>query len=66
MRGDGVDRELILDVLETATTFAREAGEVTLRYFGGLVDAEAKGDGSPVTRADREAFSRAFMAATSS
>lgn len=57
MRGDGIDRDLILDVLETATAFAREAGDVTLRYFGGLVDAEAKGDGSPVTLADREAES---------
>jgi histidinol phosphatase-like enzyme (inositol monophosphatase family) len=28
---------------------------VTLNYFGGLVDHDAKGDGSPVTIADREA-----------
>jgi histidinol phosphatase-like enzyme (inositol monophosphatase family) len=55
MRGDGVDRELTLEVLEAATSFAKEAGEITLRYFGGLVDHESKGDGSPVTRADREA-----------
>ncbi len=55
MRGDGVDRALVLEVLETATAFALEAGEITLQYFGGLVDHEAKGDGSPVTRADREA-----------
>jgi histidinol phosphatase-like enzyme (inositol monophosphatase family) len=26
-----------------------------MKYFGGLVDADAKGDGSPVTIADREA-----------
>ena len=32
-----------------------EAGEVTLRYFGGRVDSAAKGDGTPVTLADREA-----------
>ena len=55
MRGDGIDRDTILDVLEAATRFAHEAGEITLRYVGGLVDHEAKGDGSPVTLADREA-----------
>ena len=55
MRGDGIDRDTLLDVLEAATRFAHEAGEITLRYFGALVDAESKGDGSPVTQADREA-----------
>lgn len=49
------ERERIADILEAARGFAVEAGEVTLSYFGGLVDSEAKGDGSPVTRADREA-----------
>jgi histidinol-phosphatase len=45
-----------IEVLQRAAeAFAVEAGEVTLRYFGGLVEHEAKGDGSPVTRADREA-----------
>ncbi len=34
---------------------AHEAGQVTLKYFGGIVDHDAKGDGSPVTIADREA-----------
>ncbi|MCB9988419.1 MAG: 3'(2'),5'-bisphosphate nucleotidase CysQ [Rhodospirillales bacterium] len=36
---------------------AREAGEVTLEYFdeSGYQGAEAKGDGSPVTEADRAA-----------
>ena len=48
-------RERIADILEAARSFAVEAGQVTLEYFGGLVDSEAKGDGSPVTRADREA-----------
>ncbi len=41
--------------LEFAVTIANEAGEVTLRYFGQL-DADqrdAKGDGTPVTIADR-------------
>lgn len=40
---------------DAAEVLARAAGEVTLRYFGTRVPAEAKGDGSPVTRADREA-----------
>ena len=43
------------DLLAAAERFAREAGEITLHYFGGLVDAERKGDGTPVTAADREA-----------
>lgn len=45
----------IAALLEAAERFAVEAGDVTLRYFGGVVDHEAKGDGSPVTLADREA-----------
>ncbi len=55
MRGDGIDQNFTAEVLEAATAFAKEAGDITLRYFGGLVDHEAKGDGSPVTIADREA-----------
>lgn len=55
MAGDAkVDPQLIGEVLEAAVDFAIEAGEITLRYFGGLVASEAKGDGSPVTLADRE------------
>lgn len=40
-----------------ASRIAYEAGEITMNYFdpAGLNDAEAKGDGSPVTKADREA-----------
>jgi histidinol phosphatase-like enzyme (inositol monophosphatase family) len=38
-----------------AARLAREAGEVTLRYFGGRVEHDDKADGTPVTRADREA-----------
>ncbi len=49
------ERDRIADILEAARSFASEAGELTLSYFGGLVDSEAKGDGSPVTKADREA-----------
>ena len=42
-------------LLDFAIVLAHEAGALTLRYFGGLVDHDAKGDGSPVTIADREA-----------
>jgi len=45
----------IKELLEFATDLALEAGDVTLRYYGRVVDSEAKGDGSPVTIADREA-----------
>ncbi len=38
-----------------ADALAREAGAITLRHFGGVVEADRKGDGTPVTRADREA-----------
>ena len=47
--------EEIHDLLGFATELTHEAGALTLRYFGGLVDSDAKGDGSPVTLADREA-----------
>jgi histidinol-phosphatase len=43
------------ELLDFATKLAIRAGELTLRYFGGIVDHDAKGDGSPVTIADREA-----------
>lgn len=45
----------IRELLDFATLLAEEAGEVTLRYFGGIVASDAKGDGSPVTIADQEA-----------
>ncbi len=38
-----------------AVAVAREAGELTLRYFRGDIDVESKSDDTPVTRADREA-----------
>ena len=41
--------------MDYATTLARLAGDHTLKYFGTVVDHDAKGDGSPVTIADREA-----------
>jgi len=49
------DAAFVAELLATAEAFAEAAGEVTLRYFGGRVPDEAKADGSPVTRADREA-----------
>jgi fructose-1,6-bisphosphatase/inositol monophosphatase family enzyme len=43
-------------LLATAVTAAEEAGAVIRRYFGGnRLGLELKRDGSPVTRADREA-----------
>ncbi|MDA1102238.1 MAG: inositol monophosphatase family protein [Gemmatimonadetes bacterium] len=48
-------RTEIRELLDFATTLAHEAGAVTLKYFGGVVDHDAKGDGSPVTIADKEA-----------
>lgn len=45
--------------VEELLVFARElavvAGELTLRYFGGVVEHDRKGDDTPVTVADREA-----------
>ncbi|MBW3554989.1 MAG: inositol monophosphatase family protein [Gemmatimonadetes bacterium] len=41
--------------LELATRIAREAGQVTLRWFQAGPAVETKADGSPVTIADREA-----------
>lgn len=42
--------------LDSALEFARRAGELTLRYFGGSsFETERKRDGSEVTTADREA-----------
>ncbi|MFW5743496.1 MAG: inositol monophosphatase family protein, partial [Spirochaetota bacterium] len=38
-----------------AVSLAREAGDLTLRYFRGDLTVETKSDDTPVTRADREA-----------
>lgn len=54
MSRDGSAPEL-RELLDFATRLAHEAGEVTLRYFGRVVEHDPKGDGSPVTAADREA-----------
>ena len=42
-------------LLEAVTDVARIAGEVALRYFKSSLAVEAKGDGSPVTIADKTA-----------
>jgi histidinol phosphatase-like enzyme (inositol monophosphatase family) len=48
------------ELLEVSQEWAQLAGAVTLRHFGGVVASETKGDGTPVTVADRaaEAFLR--------
>lgn len=43
------------ELLEFAAELAREAGEITLKYFRRGAQAELKADGSFVTAADREA-----------
>jgi histidinol phosphatase-like enzyme (inositol monophosphatase family) len=48
----GADVQALLDF---ALELAHAAGDHTLRWFGRQVDHAAKGDGSPVTVADREA-----------
>ncbi len=48
-------RDDVRELLEFAVRIAHEAGTLTLRYFGGLVEHEAKADGTPVSMADREA-----------
>jgi histidinol phosphatase-like enzyme (inositol monophosphatase family) len=42
-------------LMEAALDLAGHAGAVALRHFGRAVEVETKTDGSPVTRADREA-----------
>ena len=48
------ERELE-ELLDFALSLARGAGEITLKYFKQSLKPERKGDGSPVTIADREA-----------
>lgn len=52
---DGPEPTELRELLDFATALARLAGDHTMTYFGGVVDHDAKGDGSPVTLADREA-----------
>ena len=51
----GEDKRELEELLEFAVALAREAGEITLKYFRGAYASELKADGSFVTAADREA-----------
>lgn len=48
------------ELLALSQDWAQAAGTITLQHFGGVLASEAKGDGTPVTVADRaaEAFLR--------
>jgi len=50
---DGMSEQQSL--LQAVAEVAKVAGDTALGYFGSRLDVELKGDGSPVTRADREA-----------
>ena len=52
---DATPESEVQELLDFATALAKLAGDHTMTYFGGVVDHDAKGDGSPVTIADREA-----------
>lgn len=43
------------DLMEQAVEWAQAAGRITLRWFQAGVEVDLKSDGSPVTRADRDA-----------
>lgn len=43
------------EILDTAVQFAKEAGDITLKYFQSNVNVETKEDQSPVTIADKSA-----------
>jgi histidinol-phosphatase len=51
----GQDTSELGELLDFAVELAREAGEITLKYFRGAYAPELKADGSFVTAADREA-----------
>ena len=48
------DPNNLQDLLEIAVDLAREAGDITLKYFQAGIDTMTKDDGTPVTQADRE------------
>jgi len=52
------DRGLVQKLLRLAEAIAIEAGAVTLQHFGRVLAADSKGDGTPVTLADRAAETR--------
>lgn len=55
MTPDADSRAEVREFLDFAVALAVEAGALTLGYYGRRVAHDAKGDGSPVTVADREA-----------
>jgi histidinol phosphatase-like enzyme (inositol monophosphatase family) len=42
-------------IFEKALSWAQEAGAITLQHFGTVLSSDTKGDGTPVTMADRAA-----------
>jgi histidinol-phosphatase len=53
--GHGPEGSAVAELVEVARELAIQAGDVTLCYFGEVMAADTKSDGSPVTRADRKA-----------
>lgn len=53
-----MDSHELKEILEFATHLAREAGKVTLEYFGATLNVDRKSDRSPVTVADQKAEER--------
>jgi histidinol phosphatase-like enzyme (inositol monophosphatase family) len=49
------DTRELQELLKAAEASARAAGDLTLDHFGGILATERKGDGTPVTAADRAA-----------
>jgi histidinol-phosphatase len=47
------DQVSLKELLELSQEWAQDAGAITLEHFGGLLAPELKGDGTPVTAADR-------------
>jgi len=45
----------LFELLSVSQELAQAAGDITLQHFGGILKAETKGDGTPVTVADRAA-----------
>lgn len=50
-----VEKKELGELLRMAQELAQEAGAITLQYFGTVLDSDTKGDGTPVTEADRNA-----------
>jgi histidinol phosphatase-like enzyme (inositol monophosphatase family) len=45
----------LVELLALSQEWAKAAGAITLKHFGGIMASETKGDGTPVTVADRAA-----------